>query len=200
LSCHTTSFQNALESKESTLLPQLSSRPPDGTACDSLGINNEPLADFWWFTDSTLSVRFSDNSSYEPTHWAWGFGDGGISQDTSPVHTFPGTGTYHVCLTVSNQYAENSICKDVTLGGVATLAPEKPNRIRVFPNPTAGLVRWESQDLENETVRVYNLLGQLVLEKKAVENQLDLTGFSAGVYLLEFRVGEGLYWEKVVKR
>ena len=88
----------------------------------------------------------------------------------------------------------------MTLGGVATLAPEKPNRIRVFPNPTAGLVRWESQDLENETVRVYNLLGQLVLEKKAVENQLDLTGFSAGVYLLEFKVGEGLYWEKVVKR
>ncbi len=174
--------------------------PIDGTACDSLGINNEPLADFWWFTDSTLSVRFSDNSSYEPTHWAWEFGDGGISQDTSPVHTFPGNATYHVCLTASNQYAENTICKDVTLGSMATLAPEKPNRIRVFPNPTAGLVRWESQGLGNEAVRVYNLLGQLVLEKKVVENQLDLTGFSAGVYLLEFRVGDERFWEKVVKR
>jgi len=41
----------------------------------------------------------------------WDFGDGGTSGATSPSHTFPGTGTYTVCLTVQGHSATSN-CSD----------------------------------------------------------------------------------------
>lgn len=116
--------------------------PLDGSLCDTLGLNNEPLADFWWFTDSTLAVEFADNSSYDPAEWHWDFGDGGsTSQDTSPVHTFPAAGTYQVCLTVSNQYAADTVCKQVTVGvSKADEAAALP-QVQVSPNPFRQYLR-----------------------------------------------------------
>lgn len=119
--------------------------PLDNSPCDTLGLNNEPLADFWWFADSTLTVEFADNSSYEPAAWHWDFGDGGTSQDTSPVHVFPAQGDYLVCLTVSNTYAADTVCKVVTLTGGASgaqAAEAVPEcRLLVAPNPADDRVR-----------------------------------------------------------
>ena len=138
--------------------------PLDGSACDTLGLNNEPLADFWWFADSTLSVEFADNSSYEPSDWHWDFGDGGMSQDTSPVYVFPAAGTYTVCPTVSNQYAADTVCKQVTVGQTGIQEANTSEAIRLFvsPNPADDhiLVQWPGlQLLVDAHLEVYDLLG-----------------------------------------
>ncbi len=76
----------------------------DGSRCDTLGINNLPVAHFR--VDDTLGVLnryFYDLSHHDPAHGHWDFDDGTISEDTSALHTFPGPGLYHVCLTVSNE-------------------------------------------------------------------------------------------------
>lgn len=48
-----------------------------------------------------LVRTFTDHSVGADT-WAWDFGDGTTSSDINPVHTFPGSGTYTVTLTVTN--------------------------------------------------------------------------------------------------
>ena len=165
--------------------------PLDGSSCDTLGINNEPLADFWWFSDSTLQVRFSDNSFYEPSLWQWNFGDGGISQDTSPVHVFPASGTYHVCLTVSKQFAANTVCKDVTVGGmvpVVTPAFEDKITVSISPNPAknsiqvqlTGVLSGESQ------LQIFDVLGKLQyttpIQKDKPGIEISTLAFSNGIY------------------
>jgi parallel beta-helix repeat protein len=45
-----------------------------------------------------LTVRFTDLSSGSPTGWYWNFGDGEISQDQNPTHTYHGARTYTVSL------------------------------------------------------------------------------------------------------
>lgn len=50
-----------------------------------------------------LEVRFQDKSTGSPTSWAWEFGDGGISSEQNPVHTYLTPGSFNVKLTVSNK-------------------------------------------------------------------------------------------------
>ncbi|MCB0574594.1 MAG: PKD domain-containing protein, partial [Saprospiraceae bacterium] len=119
--------------------------PVDGSACDSLGIDNLPVAQFRHDIEDTLAplaVTFTDLSYYAPTNWHWDFGDGSVSQDTSPVHVFPAAGTYNVCLTVSNAFAADTFCRQVQVGtvGLSDLLPVLP-RARISPNPFGDLLR-----------------------------------------------------------
>ena len=48
-----------------------------------------------------LKVQFSDYSQGTITGWNWSFGDGSLSSERYPVHTYRVNGTYNVTLTVS---------------------------------------------------------------------------------------------------
>jgi PKD repeat protein len=47
-------------------------------------------------------VRFTDQSTNDPSEWNWDFGDGSSSSAESPPHAFSEPGTYEVTLTVTN--------------------------------------------------------------------------------------------------
>jgi PKD repeat protein len=49
-----------------------------------------------------LAVVFTDLSTNAPTSWVWSLGDGSLSFEESPVHTYTTAGVYDVTLTVSN--------------------------------------------------------------------------------------------------
>lgn len=49
-----------------------------------------------------LLVEFIDQSLNIPTAWLWDFGDGAVSDQQHPIHTYQNKGTYSVSLTVSN--------------------------------------------------------------------------------------------------
>ena len=89
--------------------------PLDGSPCDTLGIDNLPLAGFTYESDAynPRFVSFSDHSFYQPQSWLWDFGDGQSSTRTNPIHEYLQSGTYSVCLTVSNDYGQNTICQFV---------------------------------------------------------------------------------------
>lgn len=59
-------------------------------------------AGFIYFFDAVnpLQVNFLDVSLGNITIWNWDFGDGFASTETNPVHIYPQTGTYEVCLTI----------------------------------------------------------------------------------------------------
>src|SRR5690606_23713655 len=74
--------------------------PLDGNPCDTLGLDNHPVARWrfeelepgWW-----QEILFTDMSYFDPHTWHWDFDDGSTSSERSPVHTFE-PGLYHVCL------------------------------------------------------------------------------------------------------
>ncbi len=49
-----------------------------------------------------LTVEFRDLSTGVPTSWAWDFGDGAVSSEQNPVHTYTTSGAFTVSLTASN--------------------------------------------------------------------------------------------------
>jgi PGF-pre-PGF domain-containing protein len=90
-----------------------------------------PVADF--SSDVTsgnapLTVIFKDRSTGDPTEWDWDFGDGNVSTEQSPVHTYISAGTYTVKLTVSN--ADGAASTD---GTITVLQNPEPTIEPVLP-------------------------------------------------------------------
>ena len=186
----------------SPLLPQYPNYrlgPIDGSPCDTLGIDNHPLADFWWFSDSTFTVEFSDNSSYEPSIWHWTFDDGGMSQDTSPYHTFPAAGIYHVCLTVCNQYSCDTVCKDVNVGNYTSTTEKLEDKIQVnaFPNPTSGTLNIELKMHDNlSRFELFDTVGRKLksinIWQKGTVN-IPLNDLPNGIYFYRLNTNYGAH-------
>jgi PKD repeat protein len=123
-----------------------------------------PKAAFSFNNSQDPSISFTDNSIQNPTAWSWDFGDNSpLSTVQNPTHTYASTGTYNVCLTVSNSLGSNTLCQAVIvangppvaaftyiLAGMPTVA---------FIDQTAGNPTgwsWDFDDSGNDSSNVQN--------------------------------------------
>ncbi len=172
--------------------------PIDGSPCDTLGIDNVPLAHFTWEADTSndLSIRFTDNSFYEPAEWFWDFGDGFTSQDTSPVHLYQGGGIFEICLTVSNANGSDIFCRTVEIILVSAEEAVQNVSVAIFPNPCREDINITLQGhLPNGAfITLYDALGHPCFRSPLSGglNNLDLTQIAAGLYYFEIKDGRGL--------
>lgn len=85
------------------------------TTCQSQTITcPQPTSGFSYIGTSVWTFVFTDSST-NGTSWFWNFGDGSTSTMQNPQHTFPGNGTYLVCVTSSNGCLSSTTCKNVTV-------------------------------------------------------------------------------------
>ena len=160
--------------------------PLDGSACDTLGIDNLPRA--WWrYAHDTLDpklIQFHDLSYYEPTWWAWDFGDGATSTERHPAHTYATSEVYQVCLTVGNNNGSHTHCKTINAVS-ATHNPVLQAAIQLGPNPFGSrLVLTLSTSLARPRIQVFDLTGHKVLDA-SIEvgiNELDTSVWPTGAY------------------
>ncbi|MEO8382219.1 MAG: PKD domain-containing protein [Acidobacteriota bacterium] len=74
-----------------------------------------PVANFTFSQDGT-TVFFVDQSTNAPTTWRWNFGDGNLSFEQNPAHTYAQNNrTYTISLEVTNAAGSNSIIKQVVI-------------------------------------------------------------------------------------
>lgn len=153
--------------------------PLDGSPCDTLGINNEPVARFRWEKRDSLNnlnVSFVDLSFHEPATWFWEFDSVGVSNEMTPDFTFPESGVYEVCLTVENVNGSHRTCKNVPVGSgvVATDFVQTASMPVVFPNPTNHSIQLDFNDSEVIDFQLFNLTGQLVFEKLKTNSNSEI--------------------------
>lgn len=75
-----------------------------------------PAADFMYSIDaSTRTVTFTDKSTNDPIAWKWRFGDGSLSIEQNPTHTYGTSKTYVVTLEATNTSGTGTIQKEVTI-------------------------------------------------------------------------------------
>ena len=183
--------------------------PIDGSPCDTLGIDNLPVAKYRYDQDTTdyLKVYFTDLSYYEPADWYWDFDDGSSSTDTCPVHIFPASGIYEVCLRVSNANLPqgDTFCQTLYLGVSSTDTEEASGyHSHLYPNPfkeqtTLFIYDYLPQDAYT-TWR--DALGREVFRQRvyAGDNALKVGDLPSGVYFYSIEEqGEVLESGRVVK-
>ena len=147
-----------------------------------------------------------DGTASLATSFVWDFGDGFTNNSSlTPTHTFATSGTYDVTLTV---YEDDCNTIDSLTQQVSYFIGQEEDimSIKVYPNPTSGLITIQSEELrgfEGE-LRVYNSVGMKILEQviDPMENGLlidiDLTPFSKGVYQIVLESEEGQNTLRVV--
>ncbi|MCT4663942.1 MAG: T9SS type A sorting domain-containing protein [Flavobacteriales bacterium] len=70
--------------------------------------------------------------------------------------------------------------------------------IKVFPNPSNGVLRINNPVDEVLTIKVFNVFGQEVFQKKSQEEILDLSHLSKGNYFLELESSTGKARKKII--
>ena len=90
----------------------------------------------------------------------------------------------------------DSTCESIIVG---TDKPEIDKDIRVFPNPVKNFLNIES-DEEIRFVKLYNLLGETILEREVNQAvyKLDVNNFRDGIYYLAVDTGKREFKEKIV--
>ncbi len=77
--------------------------------------------------------------------------------------------------------------------------------IRVFPNPSDGIINIENKNLKADKIEIFNILGEKVYERIVETSRgmslLDISELSEGLYFLKIldKDGEILKIEKIIK-
>ena len=147
-------------------------------------------------------------STFQNVSYQWldcNNGYSAISGATQHSFTPTASGSYAVELS-QGACKDTSACKQITLVGLSSIINEYETT-KVFPNPTNERI-WVRgcKEFNIKSIKVYNLSGQLLIEKNIVDNDWHTNNFSfkinepSGVYILELKSDDKITRHKVIKR
>jgi len=71
----------------------------------------------------------------------------------------------------------------------------KRNEIKIYPNPTDGIVNIKSENLKK--IKVFTLNGKIIKEYNP-KNQIDLSEISKGIYIIKLISESGVLTDKII--
>ncbi len=61
-----------------------------------------------------------------------------------------------------------------------------PDELALYSNPVQDILRFSNSTQQGYDIKIFDTAGQMLLHKKNEKNQIDLTGFSRGFYIVMF--------------
>ncbi|MBW2962854.1 S8 family serine peptidase [Mesonia aestuariivivens] len=68
--------------------------------------------------------------------------------------------------------------------------------LKVHPNPVKNILKIEHENLKELEIKIYNMLGKLVLEAKNTSSRINLSKLSSGIYIAKFT---SVHFQKSIK-
>ncbi|MBD0404754.1 PKD domain-containing protein [Flammeovirga sp. EKP202] len=161
--------------------------------------------------DLTVSI---ENAHHNITSYTWHFGDGTISTEASPTHTYEEMGEYTVSLVSCD---DMSYCDSVSF--IITVEDQncKPEdeeplfsaldqtSFVVYPNPTKGSIQFSSPKITGKVnAQLVNINGVVLYEAYEELSSLSLSvsnvlsGLQPGLYILKMEEGGNSYKKRIV--
>jgi hypothetical protein len=103
------------------------------------------------------------------------------------------------CETFASGQVEDYTVNIVSAAAKIANTSKAITEIKLYPNPTTSILNVSSVS-ENTTFKVYNLLGQTVMNGKLSNNSIDVSNFSAGVYILELTDNDTTSTNRFIKQ
>lgn len=103
-------------------------------------------------------------------------------------------------------YWENGECDQFTSQHfinsniISTIQPFNSIKFNIYPNSTSGIVHIESDD-KIQNLILFDLLGRQLLIKTDLQQkeQIDLSDFESGIYLISLKIDDKTYTGKIIK-
>ncbi|MBN2779181.1 MAG: T9SS type A sorting domain-containing protein [Bacteroidales bacterium] len=177
-----------------TALPQQT----DDTSLVVIVLPALPEADFTASTTTTTTgaeVVFTDESTNNPTGWAWAF-EGGTppsSPQQNPTVTYAAEGVYDVTLVVSNDGGSDEITMYdyITIDNGTGINDNLTNNVKLYPNPATNQISVEAEGLKS--VSVIDMLGKVVFTVEAIANKetIDISSLGKANYFVKVVTTDG---------
>ncbi len=198
----------------------------DGTA-SSLYVTVNPLtpncsAHFAMVADTIPHhyVVVNNASGIPPLHYYWSWGDGTHDTIAHPAHTYSTAGHYNICLTITdstgctNTYCDSSflqkdtdaiISVQVIQGSTGINTSVLSNKIKIYPNPATNKLTIKLEQLtslQNSTVSIYDIRGQLLLQQpiKQLQTEFNISSFAKAVYVIKINNDNNSMVSKFIKK
>jgi uncharacterized delta-60 repeat protein len=124
-----------------------------------------------------------------------------IPGETNQSYLITANGSFAVVITTTTDCSDTSSC--FTIMNLSSENYHFDNTMMVFPNPTRGpMMMVLEKPLENASVNLINLNGQVVLSKSNLNGykfSFDITDQPVGIYMMQVTEGSKSGWIKVVK-
>jgi photosystem II stability/assembly factor-like uncharacterized protein len=148
-------------------------------------------------------IQYSNLSTGKPTSYTWTFEGGAPGSSTlkvPPPITYNTPGDFNVTLKVVNSFGDNTLLKTnyIHVGGVGINDISNVS-ITMYPNPARDVLNLScSQTIQ--TIQIYNLVGQSVVDLKAdsKEYTVNVSNLNNGVYTLKLTINDKPYIKKIV--
>lgn len=130
------------------------------------------------------------NSSLGYTNWSWIFGDGDVSLEKNPTHSYTDAGTYLVELFLTDSLTvgcTRKISQEIVIGNVTGVDDDNFNQIKISPNPSSDYCLIEAPSTSNWQYQLYDVSGSLLVKGSFEDKtfRLDTSGIQPGVYFLQ---------------
>lgn len=152
-------------------------------------------------TKTASTVNFNSDAA-NTTTYNWSFGDGATSNIPAPSHTYAANGNYTVRLIVTNECGSDTAISGVVISGVGVgTVSAAPAELKLYPNPTQGLVTLENKsNLQVQSLTILNSIGSVVMQRDNVDNRkeiLDLSSLPAGTYMIRIHTNNGVFLHRL---
>jgi PKD repeat protein len=157
------------------------------------------------------NIQFSDDFDFYPVTQSWDFGDGQVSNEQNPEHSYANVGTYVVNLTVTNEYKTVATEKAAVITVIANpntaleedMSDNGNKNILVYPVPSNSILYIQLLNTEDcpATVYILGLDGKTLrtFEMTTNKTQINISGIEPGVYIAKIKTGKNTYYEKIRK-
>jgi arabinan endo-1,5-alpha-L-arabinosidase len=122
-----------------------------------------------------------------------------VTKHSFDIPAFAGNGEYTLSFSPRNAgtFFLDNIRLEIADSTVAIKALPNRGKVGIFPNPSSGLIRL-SENLIGSRLLVYDLQGQLVLNRLVTMAVMNLDGLENGLYMVRINTPNGLYSDKLI--
>jgi uncharacterized protein (TIGR02145 family) len=181
-----------------------------GTALpEEVNILIRQLPEFSLGKDTTLDWQEKVSFEFETPYLRYEWNTGTTSQKVELQGIELGSGKHTIWLMVTdtNNCTNTDTLEITVLGPTAVPSMESDKNVMVYPNPGSGkyTVRLKNHEGEKITYVLTDQSGNVLMIKEVPEmknNQLfnlDMSGFSNGIYLIKITGNKLLYFDKIIK-
>ncbi|MDD4150164.1 MAG: PKD domain-containing protein [Bacteroidales bacterium] len=146
-------------------------------------------------TTAVTPIDFTDNSTNNPTSWAWTFEGGNppTSILQNPTVTYALDGIYDVTLIVSNEGGsdEHTEFDYITIDSGTGISESMYQKVKIYPNPASQQITVEADNLIS--VSILDMLGKVVLSinTNSTKEVIDISGLGKANYFVKITTADG---------
>jgi len=153
------------------------------------------------YVQNVQNVSFTNHSvNYSNSFWA--FGDGALSNNNAPNHTYNSSATFQVKLIVDDNQCFDSAFTEVEVIPTSIEKTSAFGDCYVYPNPVNSQLNVVLNNQIN-SIFIYDIQGKEVWSDSQVTpllSKIDLIGLISGIYFVVFRSKNQTYIQKVIKK